>query len=310
MNKPKVSVLMNCLNNEKFLREAIDSVYAQTFKDWEIIFWEDSRSNDSSSQIAQSYDDKLRYFKSSEVVGLGELRNQAIKQAQGEYIAFLDCDDLWLPDKLEKQIPLFDNNPRIGLVISDTIFFDEKGPIKQLYKKKKPPTGNVFKHLLTDYFISLETAVMRKAAMDSLDEWFDKRFFMVEETDLFIRILHNWELGYVDQVLAKWRIHGANWSYQRKELAIQEKELLMEKLSQIYPKFETLYKNDIEIVKAQIAFRYAMLDWSNKKGALARKRLKPYFKNSRRYKLLYLLTFFPYFFYKKVYKMRGMESLY
>src|SRR5574337_499452 len=106
---PSVSVIMNCLNSSKYLREAIDSVYAQTYKDWEIIFW-DNASIDNSAEIAKGYDSKLRYFRSEETVILGKVRNYAIEKARGEFIAFLDCDDLWLANKLERQIPFFKKN--------------------------------------------------------------------------------------------------------------------------------------------------------------------------------------------------------
>ncbi len=119
---PLISVIMNCLNCAKYLKEAIDSVYAQTYTNWEIIFW-DNASTDRSAEIARSYDGRLRYFRGSETVPLGEARNRALEQARGEFIAFLDCDDLWMPQKLEKQLPLFDD-PEVGLVFSDSIIFN------------------------------------------------------------------------------------------------------------------------------------------------------------------------------------------
>ena len=146
-----VSIIMNCYNGEKYLNEAIDSVLAQTFQDWELIFW-DNQSSDNSAKILQSYEDeRIQYYLSEKFTSLGEARNLAINQSKGEFIAFLDCDDLWLPEKLAKQIPLF-STPEVGLVICDTYFFNEKGIQKQLYKKKKPPVGNVFRELLGEYF--------------------------------------------------------------------------------------------------------------------------------------------------------------
>src|SRR3990167_8655863 len=112
---PVVSVLMNCLNCSLYLEEAIDSVYAQTYKDWEIIFW-DNASTDSSAEIAQRYDEKLRYFRADISLPLYGSRNLALQKARGKYIAILDCDDLWLPNKLEKQIPLFERDGKVGLV--------------------------------------------------------------------------------------------------------------------------------------------------------------------------------------------------
>ena len=109
---------MNCLNCEKYVREAIDSVYAQTYPDWEIIFW-DNASLDSSGEIAKSYDERLKYFRGDKTIPLGRARNLAIEKAKGEYIAFLDCDDMWLSDKLEKQVEIFETNPDIMFVFSN-----------------------------------------------------------------------------------------------------------------------------------------------------------------------------------------------
>ena len=105
---PIVSVVMNCLNCEDYVGEAIESVYAQTFMDWEIIFW-DNNSIDKSAKIAKSFDSRLKYYKSNSTDLLGQARNKALNCCTGKYIAFLDCDDLWLPKKLEKQIPIFEN---------------------------------------------------------------------------------------------------------------------------------------------------------------------------------------------------------
>ena len=100
---PLVSVIMNCLNGEQYLREAIDSVYAQTYDNWEIIFW-DNASYDGTKKIAKSYDSKLKYFKSEVTSILGAARVLAVEKAKGEYFAFLDCDDIWYKEKLDKQM--------------------------------------------------------------------------------------------------------------------------------------------------------------------------------------------------------------
>ncbi|MCD7983653.1 MAG: glycosyltransferase, partial [Desulfovibrio sp.] len=115
MNVPAVSVIMNCLNSARDLRAALDSLMAQSFEDFEVIFW-DNGSTDDSPAIARSYGPRLRYFRGEKTVPLGAARNLALAQARGRYLAFLDCDDLWRPQKLEKQVALFEANERVGLV--------------------------------------------------------------------------------------------------------------------------------------------------------------------------------------------------
>ena len=94
-NEPLVSVIMNCYNGQKYLEESIESVLSQTYKNWELIFW-DNQSADKSAEIFKLYKDKrLKYFLSKEHTTLYKARNLAIEKSSGDFIAFLDTDDLW-----------------------------------------------------------------------------------------------------------------------------------------------------------------------------------------------------------------------
>ena len=112
---PLVSVIINCFNGEEFLREAIDSVLAQTYTHWEIIFW-DNQSTDATAEIVKSYtDSRIRYYYAPNHTPLGEARNLAVEKTKGEYINFLDADDIWMPNKLEEQIKLIE--PGVWLIV-------------------------------------------------------------------------------------------------------------------------------------------------------------------------------------------------
>ena len=111
---PLVSVIMNCLNCSRYLVEAIDSVYAQTYTHWEIVLW-DNASQEELGKLLSHYDERLRYFRSDSTTPLGAARNQAMQHAKGEFIAFLDCDDVWLPGKLEAQLEVF-SHKQVGVV--------------------------------------------------------------------------------------------------------------------------------------------------------------------------------------------------
>jgi glycosyltransferase involved in cell wall biosynthesis len=119
---------------------------------------------------------------------LGKTRNRQLALSSGDFIAFLDHDDIWLSTKLEKQIPLFENQPKVGLVYCDTIFFNDKGDVKRLYNNRVPPRENVFKQILKNYFLAMPSVVIRKKTLDSQQQWFDDNFSMSEECDLFTRI--------------------------------------------------------------------------------------------------------------------------
>jgi len=302
---PLVSVIMNCLNGEKYLREAIDSVYAQTYGNWEIIFW-DNASTDQSGEIARGYDGRLRYFRGEETIPLGAARNEALKRARGEFLAFLDCDDIWLPEKLAKQIPRFDE-ARVCLVFCDTYFFSDQGIIRQLYARRKPPRGQVFRHLLGDYFLSMETVVIRRRALDALSEWFDPRFNMIEETDLFLRLAHDGEFDYVDDPLAKWRVHAASWTFAKKHLFPLEREMLLEKFSQLYPGLETAYQSEVDKIKAKNQYQLGLLEWEQGQPTRVRQRLRPYLATQKRYLVPYFLSFLPYRLYNRLVEFRNRD---
>ena len=116
---------MNCYNGEQFLKDAIYSVFAQTYQNWELIFW-DNQSTDKSKEIIQKFKNaKIKYFYSEEHTNLGEARAEAINRASGDLIAFLDVDDLWEPEKLSKQILVFEDE-KIGISITNSIYFEKK----------------------------------------------------------------------------------------------------------------------------------------------------------------------------------------
>ena len=110
-----MSVIINCFNGDRYLNYCIRSVLNQTYKNWEIIFW-DNVSRDRSKEIFKSFKDKrLKYFYTSKKVSLYVSRNAAINKARGNFIAFLDVDDIWYPNKLKLQLKKF-SDEKVGLV--------------------------------------------------------------------------------------------------------------------------------------------------------------------------------------------------
>jgi glycosyltransferase involved in cell wall biosynthesis len=210
---PEVSVIMNCLNGSKYLREAIESVYAQTYNNWEIIFW-DNASTDNSSQIARSYDSKLRYFRGETTVPVGEARNLALQKAQGQYAAFLDCDDLWFPSKLEKQVPLFEKDQKVGVVYSNCDIIDEKGRIiiknimdGQFFE------GNAFASIFRNMIIpAWPTVTMRKSFIESVGGFVS--YSQADDLDILLKIAYIATFAAAKETLASYRIHSNQLSKQ------------------------------------------------------------------------------------------------
>ena len=292
---PKVSVIMNCLNCERYLREAIDSVFAQTYEDWEIIFWEDNASKDNSEKIAKSYGHKLRYFRSDVSLPLYGSRNLAVQKARGKYIAILDCDDLWLPTKLEEQIALFERDDGLGLVYSDAFIFNEKGKQKRKSEIHKPYRGNIFSELLLCNFINTQTVVIRREAFDSMDHWFDGRLIMAGDYDAYLRISYRWKVDYVDKPLARYRVHGNSKSWRDgRKLLSSELDLVIENLKQNVCEFEDKYPEGVRALRRLRDVQLSLLDWENGDKREARKRLSVYIHDGIYYLILPFLMYFPY----------------
>lgn len=298
---PAFSVIMNCLNCADDLREALDSVAAQTFTDWEIIFW-DNGSSDQSPAIARSYGEKVRYFRAEKTVPLGAARNLAMAQAKGRYIAFLDCDDIWLPEKLERQAALLDANPRLGLVCTDTEMFDGSRVLNRLFAHAHPQRGSVFRQLMTNQWISMSSAVIRREALDSLKNahgqpeaphFFDESLNVCEEADLFYRIAHDWELDHVDAPLTRWRIHGANTTFRKFGQFADETLRILQKHHQLYPGYAEEYKDLVALLTRRAAFQRGVALWREGRNAEARKAVSPFAASSPKYRLFYWATFLP-----------------
>ena len=221
-NQPLVSIIMNCFNGEKYLKDTIDSVISQTYENWEIIFW-DNQSNDKSAKIFKDYkDDRLKYYcADSHIEILYRARNYALKKANGEFIAFLDVDDWWLPEKLEKQIPLF-KDPDVGLVYGNVWMFFEKTNKKKIHRKKNLPTGKILNELLNDYVIGSPTYVIRKKSLESLTYCFNDDFHIIGDFDINIRLAAKWKVQCVQSAVAFVRVHNKNLSLFNKEKEIHE----------------------------------------------------------------------------------------
>ena len=231
-NQPLVSVIMNCYNGETYLRESIDSVLTQTYENWELIFW-DNRSDDQSAEIFKSYkDQRLRYYYAPKHTPLYPARNEAIKNASGEFIAFLDTDDFWEKDKLELQVPLFDD-PEVGVVYGNHFVLNQKLNTKKIFLKKKPK-GFILDDLLKNYCTSLVTLVVRKTFLDNYKPPFDNSFHVMGDFDLMIRMSVKYKFDCVNKPIAFARIHEKNQSLLQKSRQVSELKFWYKKMGR-YP---------------------------------------------------------------------------
>jgi len=250
-NEPLVSIIMNCYNGERYLRQAIESILAQTYQNWEIVFW-DNQSIDDSEKVFKSYNDnRFHYYYAEKHTVLYDARNYALSKCNGELIAFLDVDDWWFPEKLYIQVPLF-NDVAIGLSCGNYITVNERknNDISLRAEYRSLPYGNVLNELFDDYFVHMSTLVVRKKALDELEHSFDPRFNIIGDLEMLVRLCSKWTLASVQLPIAYYRWHQNNTGYKTELLISDEFNIWLneikddeeyKKLSN-YPKFENRVK--------------------------------------------------------------------
>jgi glycosyltransferase involved in cell wall biosynthesis len=212
---------MNCFNGEQFVREAMASVLAQTCPDWELIFW-DNRSTDASAAIAQSFDDpRIRYYLADEHTGLSAARNRALEHATGEWIAFLDTDDVWLPEKLSKQIARLERDrketglPEAGMVYGRSLVIQPDGTEAELLRQfidRPLPEGHILRRLLLEgVFAAAPTVMIRRAVLDEIGG-VNEQYSCAFDYHFLVAICENHRALAVQDCIAKYRVHHRNYT--------------------------------------------------------------------------------------------------
>lgn len=204
---PLISVVITCYNYGKYIAGCLQSVLAQTFKDFEIILVDDG-STDNTNEEIQPYlsDHRLSYIQ-QENSGQARAKNVGVKNASGKFIAFLDADDLWDVAKLEKQMALF-SSEKIGIVYSRARFIDADGrdlDYQVTGKYLQPRRGNVTEFLLMDNFIPFSSSIVRRDCLLSLGA-FDESLKMGIDWDLWLRQSTRYHFDFVDEPLLIYRL--------------------------------------------------------------------------------------------------------
>ena len=205
---------MNVRNGALTLREAIDSVLAQTWKDWELIVWDD-RSTDASATVVSAYRDaRIHYFLSADDAPLGKARRDALLQAKAEWVAFLDQDDLWLPGKLEKQLALADRDT--ALIYGRTVRFYPSGRERdydQAHEYQPLPEGDIFAQLFTQScFIAMSSAMFRRSAIESTGGIPDE-VRIIPDYYLYVAVARQYRARAVQEVVCRYREHSGSMSH-------------------------------------------------------------------------------------------------
>lgn len=249
--QPLVSVLVNCFNGEKYLAQAIESILSQTYKNFEIIFW-DNQSTDRSAEIFKSYSDpRMKYYYAPRHTKLYEARGEAFRHVNGQLLAFLDVDDLWDNRKLELQVQYFQEDSEVGMCCGNFLVQNLTKDKSWYHFNEEKPSGYVLEELLRDFYVGLLTLMVRVDAIKSLQPIFDPRFHIIGDYDLVFKLAPSWKLATIQEVLATYRIHGANETSKRMRLQVDELNLWISNVEKD-PKF--CKSKNFKYAKGRIAY--------------------------------------------------------
>lgn len=302
---PLVTVIMNCFNGAAYLCEAIDSVVAQTYPNWELVFY-DNASTDESAIVALGYGERIRYFRGTQTIPLGAARNAALSFARGDLIAFLDTDDRWLPHKLEWQVAEFRANHSVAFVYTNFYFLYETNGRSCLGYRKPQPSGKVFADFLRYYPVNLQTVMVRREVLMTMSELFDPTLDVSEEYDVFIRLLHKSDVGYMDRPTAIYRVHGAMTSVTKNDRYPIENEYVLNKLRRTIPDLDRSYAKEVRYLEAKIGYWYAVTHMAKGERVLARSKLRRHIAVAPEFMVLFAATYFPSIVWRALLKAKAI----
>ncbi len=199
-----VSVVIPTYNRASLLGEAIKSVLDQTYSDYEIIVVDDGSTDNTRDIVNQFKVENLRYFY-QEKKGVSVARNRGIHEARGQYIAFLDSDDLFLPEKLKLQIDLFEKTPELGMVYGAYTSVDEKENEISIHPARAYPGG--YKEMLTSCTVATPTVMVKRVVLEQVGA-FDEVMSLAEDVDLWCRIFRYHPIDMIETPVSKVRIHS------------------------------------------------------------------------------------------------------
>jgi glycosyltransferase involved in cell wall biosynthesis len=205
-NIPKVSVLMPVYNGERYLREAIESILAQSFGDFEFLIVDDG-SSDSSAQIVRSYGDpRIRLEQNQSNAGLIFTLNKGLRLARGSYVARMDCDDVSLPERLERQVAFLESHPQVGICGS---WFRKFGHAKEKTVRWSTDPDGIRCGLLFDAMVGHPTVMLRRELLADVGLFYDPAYQNAEDFELWVRAAQHCELANLGEVLLRYRVHAA-----------------------------------------------------------------------------------------------------
>ena len=255
MTDPLVSVIIPTYNRAGFVSQTLQSVLDQTYERMEIVVVDDG-SIDNTREVLREYQDKIKYIY-QERSERSKARNEGFRHSQGDYIAFLDSDDVWLPTKIQKQVQILNEKPDVGLVYVGVQFIDTEGnPYDEDVSWDKPTREELYEDLMTHNIVTGTTssAMIRRTCLEKVG-LFDESMNTCEDLDLYRRIARYYGFHKIDLPLVKFRIHPKNTQHNAGAMA-KGWEVIVNKISQDTPPHFEYYRNEAII---KILFHIASL---------------------------------------------------
>ena len=218
---PLVSVIMNCHNGELYLKKSLKSLINQSYKNWELIFYDNKSSDDTNLIVKNFCDSRIKYYKSSKFEKLYTARNQAIKKCKGELICFLDVDDWWVKDKLLIQVNQFKKDKNLKILYCNFCNYIQKKK-RIICPKNKLPSGAITQSLLNNYSIGILTVMLKKSIFKK--NKFNGSYNIIGDFDFFINLSLKYNIQSLNNRLAIYRVHSNNYSI--KNMDEYRKEIL------------------------------------------------------------------------------------
>tara|TARA_Y100000768_G_scaffold377374_1_gene350526 strand:- start:69 stop:989 length:921 start_codon:yes stop_codon:yes gene_type:complete len=226
---PLVSILLNCYNASSFISKAIESVLGQTYHNWELVIWDDG-STDNTLQVINNYKDKrIKIFKSLNNIGLGKSRLKAISKLNGKLISILDADDYFEPEKIKKQVDIFNDYPDVSICATWANFYNELNKIIYSFKTRNKEEELKKKLLYINFLPHSSIMYRKKKALDV--GWYSTQLEYSQDYDLTLKLLEVGDLHIIDENLTNIFQSKTNMSNLKsfKSLIYKENILLLKK---------------------------------------------------------------------------------
>jgi glycosyltransferase involved in cell wall biosynthesis len=225
----KVEVIIPAYNAARYLPTAIESVMAQTFEDWRILLVDDGSTDETSTIIApyrQRLGEKLLYLPKANG-GLPAARNTAIRHSTAEFLALLDADDIWLPNRLEESLKVFEGRPQVGLSYGYISRVDPDGVLIDTFAERQlNGEGWIAPHIYTRaVYLPCPTITFRKRCVDEVG-MFDETMRATEDRDLWLRIALKYELALVPHLIAYYRTSPASMTTDSDRMLVAQMQFI------------------------------------------------------------------------------------